>query len=148
MGPIEPVNPVYIYKVEQIHTVDGIADGDSHQPRSALDRIRVDRTHIAGSIYPVNPGYTYKVEPRSGGAFLLPQPWHSVTMRALIAVLCLLATSALSIVAGCTPSAITPEATCLAYNVTPGTWAFAHCVETVRDKGPSMIRHSHLGGHQ
>ncbi len=37
VGPIEPVNPVYIYKVEQIHTVDGIADGDSHQPRSALD---------------------------------------------------------------------------------------------------------------
>ncbi len=37
MGSIEPVNPVYIYKVEQIHAVDGIADGDSHQPRSALE---------------------------------------------------------------------------------------------------------------
>ncbi len=30
------MNPVYIYKVEQIHAVGGIADGDSHQPRSAL----------------------------------------------------------------------------------------------------------------
>ncbi len=37
VGSIDPVNPVYIYKVEQIHAVDGIADGDSHQPRSALD---------------------------------------------------------------------------------------------------------------
>ena len=36
MGSIDPVNPVYIYKVEQIHAVDGIGDGDSHQPRSAL----------------------------------------------------------------------------------------------------------------
>ncbi len=36
VGSIEPVNSVYIYKVEQIHAVDGIADGDSHQPRSAL----------------------------------------------------------------------------------------------------------------
>ncbi len=36
VGSIDPVNPVYIYKVEQIHAVDGIADGDSHQPRSAL----------------------------------------------------------------------------------------------------------------
>ena len=30
--------------------------------RAALDRIRIDRTHIAGSIDPVNPVYTYKVE--------------------------------------------------------------------------------------
>ncbi len=30
------MNPVYIYKIEQIHAVDGIADGDSNQPRSAL----------------------------------------------------------------------------------------------------------------
>ena len=36
VGSIDPVNPVYIYKVEQIQAVDGIADGDSHQPRSAL----------------------------------------------------------------------------------------------------------------
>ena len=36
VGPIDPVNPVYKYKVEQIHAVDGIADGDSNQPRSAL----------------------------------------------------------------------------------------------------------------
>ncbi len=35
-GSIDPVNPVYTNKVEQIHAVDGIADGDSHQPRSAL----------------------------------------------------------------------------------------------------------------
>ena len=27
-----------------------------------LDRIRIDRTHIVGSIDPVNPVYTYKVE--------------------------------------------------------------------------------------
>ena len=27
-----------------------------------LDRIRIDRTHIPGSLDPVNPGYTYKVE--------------------------------------------------------------------------------------
>ncbi len=38
VGSIDPVNPVYIYKVEQIHAVDGIADGDSNQPRSALVR--------------------------------------------------------------------------------------------------------------
>ncbi|MEE8189108.1 MAG: hypothetical protein V3T80_07865, partial [Kiloniellales bacterium] len=31
-------NPVYIKKVEQIQAVDGIADGDSNQPRSALAR--------------------------------------------------------------------------------------------------------------
>ena len=36
VGSIDPVTPVYIYKVEQIHAVDGIADGGSHQPRSAL----------------------------------------------------------------------------------------------------------------
>ena len=35
-GSINPVNPVYINKVEQIHAVDGIADGDSNPPRSAL----------------------------------------------------------------------------------------------------------------
>ncbi len=35
MGAIDP-DPVYINKVEQIHAVDGIADGDSNQPRSAL----------------------------------------------------------------------------------------------------------------
>jgi hypothetical protein len=29
---IDPVNPVYTYKVEQIHAVDGIADGDSINP--------------------------------------------------------------------------------------------------------------------
>ncbi len=29
-GSIDPVNPVYINKVEQIHAVDGIADGDSN----------------------------------------------------------------------------------------------------------------------
>ncbi len=28
-GSIDPVNPAYAYKVEQIHAVDGIADGDS-----------------------------------------------------------------------------------------------------------------------
>jgi len=35
-GSVDPVNPVDISKVEQIHAVDGIADGDSNQPRSAL----------------------------------------------------------------------------------------------------------------
>ncbi len=34
VGSIDPVNPVYTYKVEQIG-VDGIADGDAYQPRSA-----------------------------------------------------------------------------------------------------------------
>ena len=33
---IDPVNPVTINKLEQIHVVDGIADGDSNRPRSAL----------------------------------------------------------------------------------------------------------------
>ncbi|MCH8809368.1 MAG: RNB domain-containing ribonuclease [Proteobacteria bacterium] len=42
-GSIGPVNPVYIDKAEQIHAVDGIADGDSHQPRSALARGQVIR---------------------------------------------------------------------------------------------------------
>jgi hypothetical protein len=35
-GSSDPVNPVYINKVEQIQAVDGIAEGDSNQPRSAL----------------------------------------------------------------------------------------------------------------
>ena len=56
-------------------------------------------------------------------------------MRALTIALCLLATPALSFVAGCTSSAMTPEATCLAHNVAPGTWAYANCVEMVREKG-------------
>ncbi len=34
-GSIDPVTPVDIYIVEQIHAVDGIADSDSDQPRSA-----------------------------------------------------------------------------------------------------------------
>ncbi len=55
VGSIDPVNPVYIYKVEQIHAVDGIAHGDSHQPRSALDRID-----------PVNPVTIYKLEQSHG----------------------------------------------------------------------------------
>ena len=49
MGPIDPVNPVYIYKVEQIHAVDGIADGDSNQPRSALGVI-INETWINKSL--------------------------------------------------------------------------------------------------
>ncbi len=39
------------------------------------------------------------------------------------------------------------QATCLAHNVAPGTWAYADCVETVRDKGPLMLRHKHVGEH-
>ncbi len=35
-GSLDPVNPVYTNEVEQIHAVDGIADGDSNQLRSAL----------------------------------------------------------------------------------------------------------------
>ncbi len=35
-GLVDPVNPAYINKVEQIHAVDGIADGDANQPRAAL----------------------------------------------------------------------------------------------------------------
>ncbi|MEE8122652.1 MAG: hypothetical protein V3T93_00925 [Alphaproteobacteria bacterium] len=31
-GSIDPVNPVTIDKVEQIHAVDGTADGDSINP--------------------------------------------------------------------------------------------------------------------
>ena len=70
------------------------------------------------------------------------------TMRALSAALCLLATPALSFVAGCTSSANSPEATCVAHNVAPGTSAYADCVEMVREKGPSILRHTHVGGHQ
>ncbi len=69
-------------------------------------------------------------------------------MRTLTIALCLLATPALLFVAGCTSSATTPEATCLAHNVTPGTWAYANCVEMVREKGPLILRHTHVGGHQ
>ncbi len=32
----------------------------------SLDRIRIERTHIVGSIDPVNPVYTYKVEQSHG----------------------------------------------------------------------------------
>ena len=35
--------------------------------RLPLDRIRIDRTHMVGSIDPVNPAYTYKVEQIHGG---------------------------------------------------------------------------------
>ncbi len=43
----DPVNPVTINKVEQIHAVDRIADGDSIQPRSALAAIiRLQSTEI------------------------------------------------------------------------------------------------------
>ena len=45
-GSIDPVTPVYIYKVEQIHAVAGIADGDSNQPRSALVRLLVSRSNF------------------------------------------------------------------------------------------------------
>ncbi len=69
-------------------------------------------------------------------------------MRGLTIALCLLATPALSFVAGCTSSEITPEVTCLTHNVTPGTWAYADCVEMVREKGPLILRHVHVGGHQ
>ena len=69
-------------------------------------------------------------------------------MRAVTITLCLLAAPALLFVAGCTSSATTPEATCLAHNVTPGTWAYANCVEMVREKGPLILRHTHVGGHQ
>ncbi len=77
----------------------------------------------------------------------MPQPWHHVSMRALTIALCLVAALALSFVAGCTSSANTPEATCLAHNVAPGTSAYADCVEAVREKGPSILRHLHAGGH-
>ena len=43
VGSIDPVNPVYTYNVEQIG-VDGIADGDSHQPRSALADVASSRS--------------------------------------------------------------------------------------------------------
>jgi hypothetical protein len=46
-GSIDPVNPATPIKVEQIHAVDEIADGDSHQPRSALAAIiRLQSTEI------------------------------------------------------------------------------------------------------
>ncbi len=32
VGSIDPVNPVYTFKVEQIHAVDGIAVGDPINP--------------------------------------------------------------------------------------------------------------------
>ena len=37
VASIDPVNPVYIHKVEQFYAVDGIAGGDSDQPRFALE---------------------------------------------------------------------------------------------------------------
>jgi hypothetical protein len=46
-GSIDPVNPVYTYKVEQIHAADGIADGDSNQPRSALARVLINGSAAA-----------------------------------------------------------------------------------------------------
>lgn len=46
-GSIDPVNLVTTPKVEQIHAVDGIAGGDSMQPRSALAAIiRLQSTEI------------------------------------------------------------------------------------------------------
>jgi hypothetical protein len=55
VGSIDPVNPVSIDKVEQIHAVDGIADGDSNQPRSALVTIRA-RASDAVLADPRTPG--------------------------------------------------------------------------------------------
>ena len=69
-------------------------------------------------------------------------------MRTLAIALYLLATPALSFVAGCASSANTPEAICLAHNVAPGTWAYANCVEMVREKGALIVGHTHVGGHQ
>ena len=43
-GSIDPVNSVYTYKVERIHAVEGIAAGDSEQPRPGLVRLRVSRS--------------------------------------------------------------------------------------------------------
>ncbi len=83
----------------------------------------------------------------AGCSFCRPS-WHHVPMRALTIALCLLALPALSFAAGCAPSANTPEAACLAHNVAPGTWAYADCVEMVREKGPLILRHTHAGGHQ
>ncbi len=39
-------DPVYFDKAEQIHAVDGIANGDSKQPRSALGRFSKLRPHL------------------------------------------------------------------------------------------------------
>ena len=43
VGSIDPVNPVKIYKIEQIHAVDRIADGDFQQPRCALAPSDIER---------------------------------------------------------------------------------------------------------
>ena len=47
-GSINPVNPVDIDSVEQIHAVDRIAVGDPNQPRSALAEARAAVAHIVG----------------------------------------------------------------------------------------------------
>ncbi len=78
--------------------------------------------------------------------FLSVAPWHNVSMRPLALALCLLAAPALSFVAGCTSSANTPEATCLAHNVAPGTSSYSDCVEMW--PAPWSRRHMHGGGVQ
>ncbi len=84
----------------------------------------------------------------AAGLPFCPSRGTMLSMRALAIALGLLATPALSFVAGCASSAITPEATCLAHDVAPGTSAYADCVEIVREKGPSILHHAHIGGHQ
>ena len=104
--------------------------------RSEADLTRREADTVAGSSV------------LAAGLPFCPSRGTMLSMRALTIALCLLATPALSFVAGCTSSAITPEAACLAHNVTPGTSAYADCVEIVREKGPSILHHSHIGGHQ
>lgn len=69
-------------------------------------------------------------------------------MRVPSAALSLFLPASLLVVAGCTSAMDDPEAICLAHNVAPDTWAYADCVEKVRDRGPLILRHGHSGDHQ
>ena len=53
-------NPVSVSSIDQIPAKQ--TPQTEPENGQALDRIRIDRTHIAVSIDPVNPVYTYKVE--------------------------------------------------------------------------------------
>ncbi len=50
-GSTNPVNPVYIDNVEQIHAVDRIAVGDSNQPRSALGAVEAYSRRLFQAIF-------------------------------------------------------------------------------------------------
>ncbi len=56
------MNPVTIYKVEQIHAVDGIADGDTWPPERSQPRLIPTVLDIDPKAYPFGSGWFNMLE--------------------------------------------------------------------------------------